>query len=145
MVEALWAAYAHLQSMLNRTTNAYKAAGIEAAMADLLEKIEKGEPCTLKQTKNLVINRIGRERRRRAIVHFGRHDLVPRMSTEGSAESLLTLAKCAEVCGPRDFKLLVNRALGHSYGELARATGVNQNTLKVRVHRIRQNIDHLAA
>ena len=145
MNEDSWAAYAHFQSILDRTTNAYVAAGIEAAMADLLETIARGEPFTPKQTKNLVVNRIGRERRRRAIVYSGRHDLVPEMATEGSAESRLTLVKCAEICGPRDFRLLVSRALGRCYGELAKATGENQNTLKIRVHRVRQKIGHLAA
>ena len=67
------------------------------------------------------------------------------MATEGSAESRLTLVKCAEICGPRDFRLLVSRALGRCYGELAKATGENQNTLKIRVHRVRQKIGHLAA
>ena len=61
MNEDSWAAYAHFQSILDRTTNAYVAAGIEAAMADLLETIARGEPFTPKQTKNLVVNRIGRE------------------------------------------------------------------------------------
>ena len=140
-----WVAYAHLQSLLNRTTNVHKAAGIEAAMVNLLEKIERGEPCTSKQTKNLVINRIGKERRRRAIVNSGRHELVPPMATVGSAESRLTLQKCAVVCGPRNFRLLVNHAIGRSYVELAKASGVNQNTLKIRVHRLRKKISHLAA
>ena len=145
MNKSLWAEYAHLQSILDRTTNVRKAAGIEAAMADLLEKIARGEHCTPNQVKNLVVNRISRERRRAAIVHYGRHDLVPHMATNGSVDSRLILEKCEKACGPSDFRLLVNRALGYSYIEISKATGVNQNTLKVRVLRVRQKISHLAA
>ena len=140
-----WAQYARLQSMLNSTTNAYKAAGIEAAMDDLLEKFARGVPCTSEQTTNLVINRIGKERRHRGMLFSRQHDLAPGIATAGLAESRLTLGKCAKVCGPRDFKLLVNRACGWSYSELANATGVNQNTLKTRVHRVRQKLRLLAA
>ena len=145
MDEGPWKEYARLQSILHRTIDAHKAAGIEAALTDLLEKISAGEPCTPKQTKNLVVNRMGRERRRRAIVHAGRFDLVPEIANQGSAESRLTLARCEEVCGPLDFRLLLNFALGHSYGELAKASGANENTLKVRVYRLRQKISYLAA
>ena len=140
-----WAQYARLQSMLDSTTNAYKAAGIEAAMNDLLEKFGKGVPCTPEQTKNLVVNRIGKERRHRGMLYSRQHDLAPAIATAGLAESRLTLKKCAEACGARAFELLVNRASGFSYGELAKATGVNQNTLKVRAHRARQKIIFLAA
>ena len=48
------------------------------------------------------------------------------------------LEKCAEACGPREFELLFHRACGLSFVELAKATGVNQNTLKVRAHRALQ-------
>ncbi len=145
MDEDPWAEYARLQAMLDRTTDVYKAAGIETAMADLLEKIAKGEACTARQTKNLVINRIGKERRRRAIIHAGRHDLVHEIAANGPAESRLTLVKCAQISESRDFGLLVNLALGRSYSELAKATGANENTLKTRAYRARRKIMRLAA
>ena len=145
MDEDPWTEYARLQAVLDRTSDVYKSAGIETAMANMLEKIADGEPHNARQVKNLVVNREGKERRRRAIMHAGRHDLVPEQAEEGPVGSRLALIKCAKVCGPRDFLLLVNHALGHSYSELAILTGVNQNTLKIRAHRARKKIVFLAA
>ena len=79
------------------------------------------------------------------MLYSRQHDLVQAVVAEGSAESRLTLRKCAEACGRYAFELLVNRASGLSYGELAKATGVNQNTLKVRAYRARQKISFLTA
>lgn len=141
MEDEPWASYQRLQSLLASTTNQHRAAGIEAALTDLLTKIERGECIIPEQVDYLVINRIGRERRRRAMLYSRERELVRVVASERIPEIRLTLEECAAVCGRRDFDLLVLRARGHSYGELAKATGVNQNTLKVRVHRARRRLD----
>lgn len=140
-----WVEYARLQSMLSRTTDAYKAAGIEAAMTDLLEKISNGEHCSPARIRNLVVNRTSKERRRRAMVHAGRQDLVHDRQSDNAADSRLILAEFERSCGSRDFLILVNQALGHSYKDMARHTGVNPNTLKIRAHRAREKVVPLAA
>lgn len=145
MANSHWAAYARLQSMLSSTTDAYKSAGIEAAMTDLLEKFAQGKFLTPQQLQNLVVNRTGRERRRSVILRSRQHCLTSEPTSESSAESRLTLGKCAEICGDRDFALLLGCAMGHSYRELAEATGTKPNALKIRAHRARQKITHLAA
>ena len=58
---------------------------------------QKGVPVSPTQTKNLVVNRTGKERRRRAIVYYGRFDLCPELKIESPAESRLVLMKCAEI------------------------------------------------
>lgn len=143
-----WVEYARLQSMLNRTTNAYKAAGIEAAMVDLLDKISRGETPAKNQVTNLVVNRIGRERRRRAIVFAGRHDLADKheaSSSANAAESRLMLIKCAQACGNEDFNLLVRQAKGQSLAEISVDTGLKVTTLKTRAHRARKIVLAFAA
>lgn len=140
-----WAEYARLQAMLDRVADAYKGIGIETAMSDLLEKIARGETCRPSQIKNLVVNRSSKERRRRAMVAARRHELPSDDCSDGAAESSLDLQACQKICGDRDFVLLVNQAAGCTYADLARQTGINQNTLKIRVHRARHKIESLAA
>ncbi|MFC2970147.1 RNA polymerase sigma factor [Acidimangrovimonas pyrenivorans] len=143
-----WAEYARLQSMLGRTTNAYKAAGIEAAMTDLLERIGRGEVPNVEQVNNLIVNRTGKERRRRAMIHVGRDDISMERESCGvadAAESRLMLIKCAQACGPRDFSLLVRQAQGYTLAEVAEQTGAKVTTLKTRAHRARKLILALAA
>lgn len=148
MDEDPWTEYARLQSMLDRTTDAYKAAGIEAAMTDLIEKISRGEVVAKKQVNNLVVNRIGKERRRRAIVYSGRQDLVdnPDVGNQANAaESRLMLVKCEQACGLRDFELLVRQAEGRSLSEISTELDVKITTLKTRAHRARKLVLALAA
>ncbi|NVK58187.1 MAG: sigma-70 family RNA polymerase sigma factor [Alteromonadaceae bacterium] len=143
-----WVEYARLQSMLDRTTDAYKAAGIEAAMTDLLEGIAKHRTIGAKQARNLVVNRIGKERRRRAIIYARRHNIAG--DSEGcgvadAAESRIMLLRCAQACGPRDFRLLVRQAQGNSLAEISAETGATITALKARAHRARKKVLALAA
>ncbi len=115
------------------------------ALTELLDKIGRGEPYSSKQVDDLVANRVSKERRRRAIVNRYRNDIASGQSSTSSAESRLTLRKCEELCGKRDFSLLVEFAQGNTYREIAASTGVNVNTLKIRVFRARQTIADLAA
>ena len=136
----LWVKYRRLQEILDRTTNTHYAAGIEAAMTTLLDKIKGHVPYTSQQVNNLVGNRIFKERRRRAIAYWSRDEIVPQQASDGAAESRLMLRRCAEACGSRDFTLLVKHAQGHTFGELAAASDVTQNTLKIRAYRARQTL-----
>lgn len=143
-----WAEYARLQSMLDRTTDAYKAAGIEAAMTDLLEGIANRRTIGARQVRNLVVNRIGKERRRRAIAYARRHDIAGDHEGRGvadAAESRIMLLRCAKACGPRDFRLLVRQAQGNSLAEISAETGTRITTLKTRVHRARKMVLALVA
>lgn len=144
MEESEWAEYARLQALLVCTPNAYKAAGIEAAMSDLIDKIAQGEPADRQQVDNLVTNRTGKERRRRAVV-MANSDALASEPAAGAAESRLMLVKCEEASGKEDFSLLVRHAQGHSFRDLAIFFGANANTLKIRAFRARKRISHLAA
>ncbi|WP_112329811.1 hypothetical protein [Cereibacter johrii] len=145
MEEPDWAEYARLQVLLDRTPNAYRAAGVEAAMADLIEKIGNGEPPDRRQVDNLVTNRVGRERRRRAVVLANSDARASEPAATGAAESQLILAKCEEICGKEDFALLVRHAQGFSFGDLAISFGSNPNALKIKAFRAKKKIVHLAA
>jgi hypothetical protein len=136
----LWLEYRRLQAMLNRTTDAQRAEGIESAMTTVLEKIKGSLSCSSQQIKNLVGNRISKERRRRAVAYRSREEIVPQLASSGAADSCLILQRCAEICGLRDFTLLVRNAQGYTFGELAAVSGVAQNTLKIRAHRARRNL-----
>ena len=137
----LWLEYRRLQAMLNRTTDAQRAEGIESAMTTVLEKIKGSLSCSSQQIKNLVGNRISKERRRRAIAYRSREEIVPQIiASSGAADSRLMLQRCAEICGLRDFTLLVKNAQGYTFGELATASGIAQNTLKVRAYRARRSL-----
>lgn len=135
-----WLEYLRLQGMLHRTTDTLRIEGIESAMTTVLEKLKSGASCTPKQVKNLVGNQIAKERRRRAIAYRGREDIVPQQALSGAANSRLMLQRCAEVCGLRDFTLLAKNAQGYTFGELAAASGVAQNALKIRAYRARRNL-----
>ena len=149
MKEVSWVEYARLQSVLDRTTDAYKAAGIESAMADLLEKITQNEILEANQVKNLVVNRIGKERRRRVIVRVHSQDLMSNQShqvgVEDAVECRLMLIQCAKVCAQRDLELFVRRGNGYSYPEIASTTGVSVSSLKTRMHRARKLVQALVA
>ncbi|SEI87574.1 hypothetical protein SAMN05421762_2377 [Pseudooceanicola nitratireducens] len=143
-----WVEYARLQSMLKGTTDAYKAAGIEAAMTDLLDSIAKRRTIDARQVKNLVVNRIGKERRRRAIVYAHSHDIAGEHEGRGvadAAESRIMLQRYAKACGPRDFHLLVRQAQGNTLAEISAETGSPITTLKARAHRARKKVLALAA
>ena len=135
-----WLEYLRLQEMLNRTTDTLRVEGIESAMTTALEKLKSGVSCTPKQVKNLVGNRIAKERRRRAILYRGREGLMPRQVAGGGADNRLMLRRCAKICGLRDFTLLVKNAQGYTFRELAAAGRVTQSTLKIRAHRARRNL-----
>ena len=135
-----WLEYRRLQAMLSRTTDTQRAEGIESAMTTVLRKIKSGISCTPKQVKNLVVNRISKERRRRAIAYRGREEIGPQCASSGAADTRLVLRRCAEICGLRDFTLLVKNAQGYTFGDLAAASGIAQNTLKIRAHRARRNL-----
>jgi hypothetical protein len=145
MEEPDWAEYARLQALLDRSPNAYRAAGIEAAMVDLIEMISKGAPPDRRQVDNLVTNRSGRERRRRAVVLACSDARASEQAASGAVESRLTLVKCEEACGRKDFALLVGHAKGYSFGDLAMISGSNPNALKTRAFRAKRRIIHLAA
>lgn len=145
MYEPEWAEYARLQALLDCTPNAYKAAGIEAAMAELIEKIAKSEPPDRRQVDNLVTNRSGKERRHRAAVLANSDALATDPAASGAAESRLMLIKCEEACGKENFTLLVRHAQGYSFGDLAIFFGSNHNALKTRAFRARKLISDLAA
>ena len=157
-----WVEYARLQAILDRTTDARKGAGIEAAMTELVEKIGCGDPPKAKQVRNLVTNRVGKERRRRAILVHRRYTIIEErgrkrgadganmpcgapQTSETEADCRLTLLKCLNVCGRRDFALMIGQAQGYTYGELATVTGERPSALKTRVHRARKQILALAA
>ena len=135
-----WLEYLRLQEMLNRTTDTLRVEGIESAMTTVLEKLKSGVSCTPQQVENLVGNRTAKERRRRAIVYWGREDIVPQQVSGGAADSRLMLQRCAAVCGLRDFTLLAKNAQGYTFRELAAARRVAQNALKIRAYRARRNL-----
>ena len=135
-----WVEYLRLQEILNRTTDTQRIEGIESAMTTVLEKIKSGISCTPKQVKNLVGNRISKERRRRAIAYRGREEIVPQRASSGAADTRLMLERCAEICSLRDFTLLVKNVQGYTFGELAAASGIAQSTLKIRAYRARRNL-----
>lgn len=145
MKEDPWAGYARLQSMLERTTNAYAAAGIEAAMCEILDKIANGDEYTSQQSKNLVVNRANRERRRRALLYQTAETMEVDPGEIRIVEDRMLLADCEAICGPIDFDLLMRRSSGFSFGELAIVTGLSEVALKVRVHRARRKLLPLAA
>ena len=145
MTEDPWAEYARLQGVLERTANTQSAAGIEAAMCEILDRMARGESCTAEQCKNLVVNRTNRERRRRAMLYQSAQAIDGSTVGISAVENRVLLAECEAICGPVDFNLLVDRASGFSFGELAVVTGLSENALKVRVHRARKKILPLAA
>lgn len=140
--EKTWQQISLLQEKLRKTSNCYDAYALEETLNRLLEKLANGETLTEIQIRNMQRDRWRKEHKRRAIVS----DLSKTTASENVIDGNLLLFEIERRLTPQNRRLILQKASGYSYAEMAESSnGSNPTAIKKRVSRIREQLLTLAA
>lgn len=133
-----WAEFARIHAKADSPILSDRTWAIDETLEAMLDAIEQEEAISALKVDNLIANRTGKHRRRRA--SFAKHS--PQLTASPAndndriqARSALRDSLCR--CTDREQRVLTLVGLGHTYREIAKAEGTPEATVKTWVRRAR--------